>query len=67
MYRALGVQGDRLPDEGCSSRMIDGIMVYADAKIPGMAQDGKRVWAQCPMCSKHITFARLRYHMRVHA
>lgn len=69
IYRAMGLDPKKkLPDEGVLAvRMIDGVAVVIERKIPGKAQDGERTRAQCPECRRWFGFARLRQHSVVHA
>ena len=66
IYRLLGVEGSRLPDEGVLPMSIQGITVWVVPKIKGKAQDGARTRAVCPVCEKDFVFDNLRQHMTVH-
>jgi hypothetical protein len=68
IYAAMGLDPKKkLPDEGVLAiRMIGGVAVMIEPKIPGKAQDGERTRAQCPACRRWFGFARLRQHYVVH-
>jgi hypothetical protein len=69
LYEALGLDPKKhLPADGLAPQRIGNVMVWIDAKIPGKAQDGKRVWCLCPHCDKKkvLTAGKLHQHMKVH-
>jgi hypothetical protein len=47
-------------------RLIGNVPVWVEPKIPGVAQDAKRVWCVCPHCRKSLTAGKLHQHMKVH-
>ena len=69
LYEALGLNPKRhLPAEGLPPQQIGNVMVWVDAKIPGVAQDAKRVWCLCPHCDKKkvLTAGKFHQHMKIH-
>lgn len=66
IYKALGIEGNRLPDAGHPGQLIGNVFVWVKPKIPGKAQDAARTWCRCPDCGKELTAGKLHQHLKVH-
>ena len=65
IHRLLGVK--RLPDEGMSERLIQGIRVYVKpiVRVKGQKSSKHRVMAICK-CNQHLSVGRLHQHKCFH-
>jgi hypothetical protein len=67
LYEALGLDPKKhLPKEGLAIQHIGNVRVWVDPKRPGVNQDAKRVWCQCPHCDRVLTAGKLHQHIKVH-
>lgn len=60
MFVMLGIDGNKLPDEGIAPQVIQGIKVWVTPKVdkPRFI----RTMAQCPVCHREMAVSRLQQH-----
>jgi len=65
LYTKLGLDPKKhLPDGGVGCQEVGNVTVWVVPKIPNVAQDAKRVHAECPCCGCDFTAGKLWMHLR---